>query len=344
MQRSNSSPNPVLVRVWRGEAVESAHRGAWVLVDGSGRALDGAGDFETPIYARSAVKSLQALPLLETGAADRFAFTEPELAVCAASHDAEACHVETVRGILDRLGLTEEHLRCGPQLPGHPEARRELERLRDRDGEGASPIYNNCSGKHAGFLALALHLGVPPERYLDPESDGQRLVHAAVAEMAGLAVEDVAFGIDGCSAPTFRLPLRSLGAAFARLTAPDRLAPDRAASCRRIVRAVTNNPVLLGGSHRRLDTDLLQATGGRLYPKIGAEGVYALGVRDAGRALAIKIDDGGRRAVYAEVVGLLERLGLAVGDELAQLERWTDPVLRNRAGLEVGRLETGEWT
>jgi L-asparaginase II len=333
---ANGHPlNPVVVRVERAGAVESVHRGAWCLTDLEGEVLAGAGAHAHPVFVRSAIKSLQALPLVESGAADRFGLGAEELALVVASHNGEPCHVEVVARTLERLGLGLAHLRCGAHPPFDESARAEL-RAR---GEVPSVLHNNCSGKHAGFLALARHIDADPADYLAPAGAVQTAVRRAVAELAGVDERTLVPGVDGCSAPTYRLPLTALARAFARLTTPDALPPARRAHARRITAAAAAHPELVGGTQRSLDTALLRASGGRLYAKIGAEGVYALGVADAGRALALKIDDGGARALHALVLGMLERLELATADELARLAAWREPVLRNFAGLEVGRID-----
>ncbi len=327
--------NPVVVRVWRGGAVESVHRGAWCLVDETGAVLAGAGAHDAPFFARSAVKSLQVLPLLESGAAERFSFSDEELALAIASHAGETCHTDRVAALLERLGLSVRDLLCGAHPPLDERTR---EDLRAR-GEAPSALHNNCSGKHAGFLALARHLGSPPESYLDPEGAGQELVRVALAEMTGQRASALVLGIDGCSAPTYRLPLRALALAFARIANPEVLPRARAEHARRLTDIAARHPVLIGGSTKRLDTELLHASRGRLFPKIGAEAVHAIGVVGGKRGLAVKIDDGGTRALHALVPALLERLGLARPEELERLQPWREWTLRNHAGLEVGRLE-----
>jgi L-asparaginase II len=306
-----------------------------VLVDSSGAVLEGAGEWQRPVYARSAVKSLQALPLVESGAAERYGYGDEELALALASHNAARVHTEVVRRVLERLGLGVEHLACGAQPPTDREARAELEAR----GEAPTALHNNCSGKHAGFLALALHLGVPPERYLDPDSASQQLVRRALLEMSGVADDELSVAIDGCSAPTFRLPLVGLATAFARVADPAGLAPERRRACEWMQRAVAAHPVLIAGEPGRLCTSVARASGGRLFPKIGAEGVYAIGAVGRDRALALKIDDGGRRALHALVVHLVERLGWLEGEALAELDGYRETPLRNWAGLEVGRTE-----
>ena len=262
--------NPVLARIWRGGHVESQHRGAWVVVDTRGKVLEGAGDVRAAYFARSTLKSLQALPLLESGAADRFGFGDDEIALVLASHSGEPCHTERVARLLARLGLTPAALQCGPQEPMDRAAREALIQA----GARPTALHNNCSGKHAGFLALALALGTDPAAYLDPAGAPQVLVRQAVAAMAGVAEEALVPAVDGCSAPTYRMPLASLATAIARIASPAGLAEPRAAACRRMAAAVAAHPELLAGSKKRLCTDLVRASGGRLYPKLGGEAVY----------------------------------------------------------------------
>lgn len=335
MDQTELEDNPVLVRVWRGAAVESQHRGAWALVDSSGGVLEGQGHFAHPTFLRSSTKSLQALPLLETGVADRLAFSDAEVALALASHDAEESHTRVVEGLLTRLGLSIENLKCGSQPPGNSEARFALR----SSGHKPSAVHNNCSGKHAAFLALAQAMGDPLDRYLDPESQSQQAVRRAVFEMTGVADAEFSSAIDGCSAPTFRLPLAGLATAFARLSTPHGLAPERRAACERMLAAVKRHPNLIAGSSKRICTDIARATSGRLFPKVGAEAVYAVGLAGGDRAIAVKIDDGGLRALHAVVVELIGRFGFARGDELQALEQWRGTPIRNWAGTTVGRLE-----
>jgi L-asparaginase II len=327
--------NPVLVRVWRGSAVESQHRGAWVLTDSAGRVIDGAGEWTRPVFVRSSIKCLQALPLLEIGAADRFDYSDAEVALALASHNAEPCHTEVVAGLLRRLGLSADDLRCGPQPPGDPETRARLQ----AEGRKPTALHNNCSGKHASFLALALHLGVPKSSYIDPASAGQVLVRESVLALTGVEPSELSTAVDGCSAPTFRMPLRGLATAFARVSNPKSLAPARRAACERMLQAVAAHPVLIAGSRDRICTDIARATGGRIFPKVGGDAVYAIGVRGGDRGLAIKIDDGSNRGLHPVVVGLLRRFRLAAEPELAALAAWEQKSIRNWAGLEVGRTE-----
>lgn len=327
--------NPVQVRVWRGDQVESVHRGAWVVVDAGGRVESGGGEVDARTFARSTIKSLQALPLIETGAADRFGLDERELALALASHNAEPCHTEPVAALLERLELSVDDLRCGAQIPGDPKTRRELlER-----GGAASALHNNCSGKHAGFLTLTAHLGADPSTYLDADGPTQSIVREAIAAMCDVGDRALEHAIDGCSAPTYHLSLRELATGFARVANPDGLCAEREAACRRMTAAVAAHPELIAGRHKRLCTDLARVTGGRLFPKIGAEGVYCIGHVGDDRGLALKLDDGQARGLHPMVVGLLDRLGWLSPAELEELGAWRPGILRNWAGLDVGRVE-----
>lgn len=333
--QATEAANPILTRVLRGGAVESVHRGAWVWVDSAAEVVDGGGDIDRAVFARSSTKSLQALPFLEGGAAERFGAGDEDVALALASHNAEAQHTDRVRAHLGRLGLPIEALQCGPQAPTDPEARRGLE----AEGTTPSGLYNNCSGKHAAFLALALHHGMDPADYLDPEGPAQREVRDALQAMTGTPDDRLDRAVDGCSAPTFRLPLRNLATGLARVANPGGLDARRAEACLRMQSAVAAHPDLIAGKHKRLCTDLARVTGGRVFPKIGAEGVYVLGVVGADRGLAVKVDDGNARGMHALVIELLERAGFLSEEEAKALEPWRGKVLRNWAGLEIGTTE-----
>jgi len=318
--------NPTLTRLTRGGSVESEHRGAWVVTDHEGRVLDGAGDPTQMIFARSSSKSLQALPVIESGAADHFGFSEAEIALAVSSHSGEPEHVEAVTAVLARMGLDLGALECGPARPWFSAL-----------DAPTSPAQHCCSGKHIGFLAVAMHLAGIPDGYLDPDSEGQRLAAASVTDMTGCA--DLEMATDGCSAPTFRLPLQALATGIARMASPEGLERERSAACERICAAAAAHPTLIAGSAGRLCTDLLVASGGRCFAKMGAEGVYVVGVRGSGEALAAKVDDGSERGLEQLVLTVLAARGHLEKSEMDQLSSWHDPILRNAAGLPVGSVE-----
>ncbi|MBL4771718.1 MAG: asparaginase [Planctomycetes bacterium] len=329
------SDNPILARVWRGSWVESVHRGSWVVVDGQGHVLQGSGAHGNSIFARSAVKCLQALPLVESGAAERFGYSQADLALALSSHSGEAQHTDRVQGILERVGLDKDSLLCGTSPPADREAR---EALRSAQ-QAPSALHHFCSGKHAGFLALAKHLEVAPERYLDPASASQKAVRQAMLEMTGVAEDQLTEAIDGCSAPTFRLSLTALARAFAGFTTPNRYSDTRRATCERLIEAVREYPELIAGRSRRLCTALSKVSEGALFPKVGAEGVYVVGRVGHDQALAVKMDDGGQRGLQAVTVELMKHLQWLSPDAIAELTMYRAQVQRNDAGLETGTLE-----
>lgn len=322
------SDNPAVLRLFRAGRLESIHRGAWVLVDLERTVVEGVGDPEQTVFPRSATKSLQALPLIESGAADHFGFDDRHLALALASHSGEPMHVEVVADGLRRIGLDEGALRCGPQRPFAAGA-----------GIEPSRIVNNCSGKHVGFLAVGQHLGAEPGAYLAPTGIVQCAVRAAVADLTDTAPEDLGMGLDGCSAPTFQLSLAGLALGLARVTNPADLDPIRRDACRRLTEAARHHPDLVAGTHERFCTDIIRATDGRVFAKIGAEGVYAFGVVGERLGFAGKVDDGNARGLYAIMIDRLRRRGLLSDSEVDELGRWGSMTVRNWDGLEVGHLE-----
>ncbi|HEX8558283.1 MAG TPA: asparaginase [Pyrinomonadaceae bacterium] len=343
-------PSPAaLVEVRRGRIVESRHRGHVAAVDGEGRLVAALGEPETVTYLRSSAKPFQAVPLLTSGAADRFGLTEAELAVACGSHSGEDLHAETVARMLEKAGLDEGSLKCGVH---DPYDRATAERLR-RDGESPGVLRNNCSGKHTGMLMLARHLGAPPESYDDPEGAVQQAILRAVAQFSDLPVGDVVLGTDGCGVPVFGLPVRSMALMYARLVAPPAGFDEATrAACARLTAAMTARPELVGGTRERFDTEVMRGARGLVVSKIGAEGVYTAGVLPCerwpkGLGLAFKIEDGeDRRARSTIAIEALRQLDVLDEDAhklLAPYARF--PVLNHRgeivgeirASFELGR-------
>ena len=330
-----------LVEVWRGPLVESRHRGHVAAVDASGRLLARLGEPDTVTFMRSSAKPLQALPLLTSGAADRFGFDEREVALACASHSGQDLHAETAARMLRKIGLDEGALKCGVHEPFDADTARAL---RER-GETPSILRNNCSGKHAGMLALALHLGAPPESYDDPAGPVQQAILRAVAQFSGLEASAVAVGIDGCGVPVFGMPVRAMALTYARLVAPPAEfdeATRRAAA--RIVAAMAAHPEMIGGTVERFDTKVMRAAGGRVISKVGAEGVYTAGVLPGegwpgGLGLAFKIEDGeDRRARPTVAIECLRQLGVLNGDALEALSPYAKFPVRNHRGELVGEI------
>jgi L-asparaginase II len=336
------APTPApLVEVRRGSIVESRHRGHLAAVDGDGRLVASLGEPETVTYMRSSAKPFQAVPLLTSGAAERFRLTEAELAVACGSHSGEGLHVETVARLLEKIGVDASLLKCGVHEPFD---RATAERLRAR-GEAPGVLRNNCSGKHAGMLALSLHLGAPPELYDDPESPVQQSVLRAVSHFSDLDADDIAIGTDGCSLPVFGLPVRAMALMYARIVAPP-LGFDAATrdACARLAGAMNARPELVGGTKERFDTEVMRAGRGRLISKIGAEGVYTAGVLPCerwpkGLGLAFKIEDGeDRRARSTIAIEALRQLGVLDEDAYERLSPYARFTVQNHRGEKVGEI------
>jgi len=325
--------NPVLVEVLRGGVVESRHRGAVAVVDADGKAVATVGDVARPVFPRSAVKAIQALPLLESGAADAYGFTEREIALACASHSGEPAHAELARQMLARAGLDESAYECGSHWPLGQEATIALAR------SGASPtqLHNNCSGKHAGFLCTCVHEGIERHGYVAHGHRLQEMVREALESVTGAAHGSDICGTDGCSIPTYAVPLRNLALGFARMATGAGLSRERAAAARRIFAACTAEPFYVAGTGRA-DTAMMEAGRGRIFTKTGAEGVFCAAIPELGLGIALKCDDGATRAAEVMVAETLAGL-LPEDDPLrSRLAEMARPPLKNWRGIEVGGL------
>lgn len=330
-----------LVKVTRGGITESRHRGHIVAVDPDGNIVAHLGAPETVTYLRSSAKPHQAIPLIASGAADRFGFTEREVALACASHSGESIHTEVAASMLEKIGLSADALKCGVHEPFSQEVSRQLR----EKGEAPNVLQNNCSGKHAGMLALALHLGAPTETYDRPDNPVQLAIGRTVAQFSGVPMEDIAVGVDGCGVPVFGITIKAMALMYARLiTPPDSFDDKIKGACRRIVSAMSTYPELIGGSSDRLDTEIMRAAKGRLVSKVGAEGVYTVGVLpdeqwSRGLGLALKIEDGDdHRARPPVVIESLRQLGILADESLEAVARYAFFPVRNRRDEVVGEV------
>jgi len=327
------SPNPIVVEVTRGDRVESFHRGVAVVVDADGTIVQQIGDASRPIFPRSAVKPLQALPLVAGGAAERLRLSLAEIAIACGSHAGTPDHLTVVECMLRKAGWTAGQLECGSHRPFDEPSARDL----DARGLPAVPLHNNCSGKHAGFLCVARVLGTNPVGYTEPHHPVMQEVAAALATATGAAHDAANRATDGCSVPTFAIPLTGLATGFARLGTgwglPDGLA--RAAS--RIREAITSHPQLVAGKGR-FDTLVNAAGGGAILCKCGAEGVGAAALPALGLGIAVKIDDGAGRAAEALVAAVILSLLTGPSEAVTTLQSLVDRPLTNWRGTVVGRV------
>lgn len=332
LRRSSVAGAPVLVEVTRGPLVESRHRGRAVVADSTGRVVAALGDLaaDGPVYPRSANKALIAIPLVETGAAAAFGLGPEELALACASHSGEPMHTERVARWLARVGCAETDLECGAHAPTDGATAERLARA----GVTAGALYNNCSGKHAGMLTTARHLGEPTRCYVGHEHPVQRRIAATLGEMAGIDLAQAPWGVDGCAIPTIGIPLAALARSMARIAVPDRLPPGRQAAVRALAEAWGRHPELVGGTHA-FDTRLMQAVGSRLLVKSGAEGMCCAVLPEHGLGVALKVEDGGQRAAGVALLALLAELRLLPSEVPADLAR---PAVLNRTLVEVGQV------
>ncbi|GAW91463.1 asparaginase [Calderihabitans maritimus] len=323
----------VLIEVTRGGLVESIHRGHAVVVDVEGNILYSVGNPYYFTYLRSAAKPLQVIPLIESGAAERFSFTPAEIAVMCGSHAGEPVHVETVKSILDKIGASPSALLCGIHRPFHrPTANRLIE-----NREKPTELHNNCSGKHSAMLALALHHGWPLEKYLAPDHPVQKTMLDTISHMCQLPEEEIVVGTDGCGVPVFGMPLYNMALAFASLVEPRKISGKKREACHFISEAMLSNPVMVSGSGR-ICTELINHGRGNIVAKAGAEAVYCLGIKNYGWGVALKIEDGSQRAVSPAVIEILRQLRLLDASQLQALNEFHRPEVKNFRGETVGMI------
>jgi L-asparaginase II len=324
--------NPVLCEATRGGLVESWHRGAVAVFDADGKSVLELGDTERPLFPRSAVKAIQALVLVESGAADAYGFGNRELALACASHSGSEIHASLAAAMLRRAGLGEEALECGIHWPNDPKAAARL----SAEGRKPGPLHNNCSGKHAGFLCACVHLGFATSGYVGRDHPIQKQVREALQSVTGAAHSLDRCGIDGCSIPTYAIPLSNLARGFARMATGAGLSPSRARAARQLFAACIAEPAMVDGEGRSC-TRLIEAGAGRVFAKNGAEGVYCGAIPELGLGIAVKCDDGAGRAAVTIFAATVARL--LAGDEISQrFHSLARPDIPTRKGAAAGVL------
>ena len=329
--------NPVLVELTRGPAVESRHRGAAAVVDGRGKLAAAWGDIGCLVFPRSAIKPLQALALIESGAAEAYKLGDAELALASASHSGEPKHVDAVLGWLARIGLGVADLECGAHAPYSLAANEALWRA----GKAPTAAHNNCSGKHSGMLSAARHLGEPTRGYIRFDHPAQQRWIRTVGEMCGVELAQAPRATDGCSIPTLAIPLRAIALGMARLATQEGLAAERRAAAKRVLAAVAARPDMVSGSGR-FGTVVMEGSAGRILLKGGAEGVYCAAIPHLGLGVALKIDDGAARAAEVAVAAILRYLGALDDASWTALAPLCRPILRNWNSIEVGEMRAAE--
>ncbi|AIF44482.1 L-asparaginase [Virgibacillus sp. SK37] len=327
MERNN------VVNVKRGTSIESSHQVHLAVVDSNGDLLHYVGEPNGKVYARSSMKPIQAIPIVETGAADYYQFSDADLSLCTASHNGEAMHTERVLSILKRIGIEDTTLQCGTHIPRWQDTYKNL----ILNNKEVTPLYNNCSGKHTGMLATAKFMGESLEDYYAKDHPVQQRIVQAVSEVCDYPQEEIEIGIDGCGVPVHGLPLERLAYGFARMATPEILGEKRSSAVSRITNAMMEAPEMVGGTNR-FCSDFMKAGQGRFFGKAGAEGVYCIGDTKTGLGIAAKVADGNGRAVYPAVMEAITQLGLLTNDQIEQLKEYHHPKLRNARDEIIGEL------
>ncbi|MBO6948007.1 MAG: asparaginase [Rhodospirillales bacterium] len=328
--------DPLICEVVRGTMVESRHRVHAMVCDATGP-VQTWGDPDLMFYPRSAIKFMQSLPLIESGAADAHGISTKELALASASHSGTRTHVDAVAAWLARIGLNPDHLGCGPHLPYHEASAHELIHA----GSAPTRLNNNCSGKHTGFLTTALHLHEPVEGYLDSAHPVQKRLYDILTLLGGQDLADTGRGVDGCGIPTYGMTLTALATAAQKFADPNGLGEARAKAAQRILAAAMAEPFMIAGPGR-FDTDIMGALAGRVATKGGAEGVHIAIIPEKGLGIALKTEDGERRAGDVAMCKLLIDAGVISGDASKQLQAHIRPDVTNAAGDTVGYLRIKE--
>lgn len=323
----------LLLEITRGPLVEEVQRGHLAIVDAAGTLLASVGEPRAAVtYWRSSAKPFQSMTLVTSGAAAAFGFEPEDLAICSASHNAEEIHTARVAHVLQLAGNGPQDLRCG----AHPPLDRATAATLARSGTAPTVLHSNCSGKHAGMLAIAKHLGAPTEGYRSPDHPVQRLILETVCRFTGLRADEIVIGVDGCGAPTFGLPVQRMALAFARLMRPDDLSEADQQAAATVRSAMTSHSHFVGGTGR-LDSDLMRIAGGRILMKGGASGVLCAGT-EGGIGIAVKLESGPQQPGFAApiVIAALRALGALSEHEAAELAAHAGPPVRNVAGDVVG--------
>ena len=334
---AHTSDDPRTIEVTRGPMAESCHRVRMVVADPAGRVLDHWGDVDHRVYPRSAIKPIQALPIVESGAAAAFDLTDKELALACASHNGEPVHVDTVAAWLERIGCGTADLECGRQQPKDGEAAYALLR---RDEE-PSALHNNCSGKHAGFLTTARHRNEPTAGYTAYAHPVQQRLLGVLEQMTAQDLGDAPWAADGCSIPTVAVSLGGLAVAMARMATLTHVSDRRAAAIDRVRRAWGSEPYLVAGRNR-FDTETMVAAGGRVLVKGGAEGVSCACLPEQGLGIALKVEDGATRATNVAMAALLRGLGAIDNQVWATIANFAQPEIRTRRGATVGAIRMSD--
>jgi L-asparaginase II len=331
--------NPVLVNRWRGNAIESRHRGSVAVVESSGRVYAALGDVQRAVFPRSAIKFLQAIPFVESGAVEAFSLDDRHIALACASHNGEPIHAGLAQDWLERINCQHDDLECGAELPLHQATQFELM----SEGRGPQRVHHNCSGKHLGFLSTCKQLGEQTHNYRLYNHAAQQRWFEVLENMSNTRITQLPWGYDGCAIPSLAIPLQRIALAMARFGDVSRFAGERRVAVERIHSAVTGNPYMVAGKER-LCTALMERLAPNILIKVGADGVYTAVIPEHGLGVALKIDDGHDGAARVALGAVLQGLGLLPTDEVKALSEFFRPSINNSRGETTGRIEpSSDW-
>ncbi|MBI1221768.1 MAG: asparaginase [Bacteroidetes bacterium] len=329
--------NPILVEVYRGKVLESFHRGVVCIVDRDGKIIYQEGNVQQVCYPRSALKFFQQIPFVSSGAAEAIGLTEEEIAVTCGSHNGEDQHVQVVDSILKKAGLDRSALKCGPQFPSHRKTANALIAA----GKKPEAIHNNCSGKHAGFLAYSVYLGYATDNYIDPNHPVQKEIRSLTSAFHDVPENQMEIALDGCSAPIYSIPVYNQALAYMRLSHPDFGNESWRKACKTLIQAARNHPMMIAGTGRYC-TDLIATAEKELIGKTGAEGIYSLSFHKKIIGATIKIDDGKMLPQYNVAQKLVGKSGLFSAEELAQLHSYLCAPITNFNKWETGHIQVAD--
>lgn len=322
-----------LVDVTRGPIIESSHGGVFAVVDEKGKTIMSGGNIDQVTYFRSAAKPMQAVPIIESGAVERFSLNQQDLAIFTASHSGEDEHRETVYTLLNKIGLNLSYLKCGTHLPLH----RSTAKLLQEKGLKPDVLHCSCSGKHSAMLTLAQQKGWNIEGYYNIDHPVQQKILETVSQISGVDKADVVIGIDGCGVPVFGIPVYNMALAYARFVKPTDLDLLRQQACNKLSNAMVSYPQLVAGTGRFCN-ELMKITKGKIVAKDGNEGVFCLGIPAKGWGMAVKIEDGHVRALAPAVIGILEQLDVLTPEEIQALSKHRNTPIKNFRQEVIGEI------
>ncbi|MGM0444796.1 MAG: asparaginase [Bacillota bacterium] len=323
-----------IANVYRSNLIESRHRGDISVTAPDGKLLYYHGDPDKITYLRSAAKPFQTLPVITSKAADHFNFTNKEIAVMCASHNGEDIHIKAVKSILEKINVSEDKLQCGIHDPYYKEASHKLY----LSGEKPTEIHNNCSGKHAALLALCKYNNWDLDNYLDKDHPVQKLMLKTICDITETKKDDILLGEDGCGVVVFGLSIKNMSLGFAKLANPEYLSDKYKQAAERITESIKEYPEMIAGT-KRFNTDLIDAMSGKLTGKMGAEGVFCLGLYNGGPGICVKIEDGNSRAIPPVIIEVLKNLGYLSKENTKKLKKYIKPEVKNHHKHKVGYIE-----